>query len=164
MTIKSQNLLRSLLLIPYVAWGIALLFTYLISIWTDNPYTTNVFIEALVGVVSFYTIGIFLWGIPYTILALGLLLWSINKTAPTIYKLFLFSPLLFSILMVFEIVLVTFWPPQAPSFGSQVEFLPSILVVVIPSLIFGYGLVGIGTVIYKAIRHLNLIKTEGVAK
>ena len=164
MTIKPQNLLRSLLLIPYIAWGIALLFATLAPVSAENSHTTNVFFDALVGVVSFYTLGIFLWGIPYTILATGLLLWSINKSVATIYKLFFFSPILLSILMVFEIALITFWPPQAPSLEGKVEFLSSILVVVIPSLIFGYGLVGVSAIIYKAITHLNLIKTEGVAK
>ena len=164
MTIKPQNLLRSLLLIPYVAWGIALLFATLAPVSAENSQTTSGFFDALVGIVAFYTIGIFLWGIPYTILAVGLLLWSINKSAATIYKLFFFSPILLSILMVLEIALVTFWPPQTPSLEGKVEILSSILVVVIPSLIFGYVLVGVGAIIYKAIRHLNLIKNVGVAK
>jgi len=164
MTIKPQNLLRSLLLIPYVAWGIALSFAYLISASADNSHNTNTFFDVLTGIVSFYTIGIFLWGIPYTILAAGLLLWSINKSAPTIYKLFVFSPFLLSILMGVEIALVSFWPPQTLSLEAVTEFLPSILVVVIPSLVFGYGLVGIGAIIYKAITHLNLIRTEGVVE
>ena len=164
MTTKPQNLLRSLLLIPYVAWGITLLFATLFSVSAENSYTTNRFFDVIVGVASFYTIGIFLWGIPYTILVIGLLLWSINKSASTIYKLFFYSPFLLSILMTFEIALVSLWPPQAPSFEGKVEILSSILVVVIPSLIFGYGLVGVGAILYKAIRHLNLIGTEGVAK
>ena len=164
MITKPQNILRSLLLIPYVAWGIALLLSCQVFIPAENSHTTFAFFDILVGVVSFYTIGIFLWGIPYTILAVGLLLWSINKPALTIYKLFFFSPFLLSILMVCEIALISFWPPQVPSFESIMEFLSSIPVVVIPSLIFGYGLVGIGIIIYRIIKHKNLVKAEGVAK
>jgi hypothetical protein len=134
----------------------------MISVMAETSYNSNTFFDVLTGVVSFYTIGIFLWGIPYTILAVGLLLWSINKSASTIYKVFFFSPFLLSILIVFEIALVTFWPLQAPSLEGKGEFLSSILIVVIPSLIFGYGLVGVGAIIYKAIRRLNLIRTEGV--
>ena len=164
MITKPENLLRSLLLIPYVAWVIALLFAYSTSALAENSYITNSFFDAIVGVASFYTIGIFLWCIPYTILAVGLLLWSIKKSPSTIYKMFVFSPFLLSILMIFEIALVSFWPPQTTSFEGIVEFLSSILVVVIPSLIFGYGLVGVSAILYKAIKHLSLIRTEGVAE
>ena len=163
-TNKPQNLLRSLLLIPYFAWGITLLFVYLFSVIAQNSYTPNAFLDAFVGGASFYTIGIVLWGIPYTILALGLLLWSINKPTPNIYKVFIFSPFLLSILMAVEIALISFWPPQAPSLGGLMDFLSSILVAVIPTLIFGYGFVGVGSFLYKTIRHFNLIRNEGEAK
>jgi len=135
----------------------------MVTVSAENSYTANAVFDALAGVASFYAIGIVLWGIPYTILAVGLLLWSINKSAPTIYKLFIFSPFMLSILMAVEIALVSFWPPQAPSLEGGMEFLSSLLVVVIPSLIFGYGLVGVCAIIYKGIRYLN-IRTEGVAK
>lgn len=164
MITKLQNLLRSLLLIPYFAWGLALLFAYLVPVSAENSYTANAVLDVLTGVASFYAIGIVLWGIPYTILVVGLLLWSINKSAPAIYKLFIFSPFLLSILMTVEITLVSFWPPQALSLEGGMEFLSSLPVVVIPSLIFGYGLVGVGVTIYKAMKHLNLIRAEGVAK
>jgi len=164
MTTKPQNLLRSLLLIPYFAWGIALLFAYLVSVSAGNSYTPNAFFDALVGVASFYMLGIILWGIPYTILALGLLLWSINKPAPVIHKVFVFSPFLLSILTIIEIALISFWPLQAPSLEDSMGFLSSIIVAVIPTLVFGYGFVGAGSVLYKAARHLNFISIEGEAK
>jgi hypothetical protein len=164
MTTKSQNLLRSLLLIPYFAWGIALLFVYLVSASAGNSQTPNAFFGVLTGVASFYTLGIVLWGIPYTILALGLLLWSINKPAPGIHKVFVFSPFLLSVLTIIEIALISFWPLQAPSLEDSMNFLSSILVAVIPTLIFGYGFVGIGSLLYKAARHLNFISIEGEVK
>jgi hypothetical protein len=164
MITKPQNLLRLLLLIPYLAWGMTLLFVSLISASTGNSYTANAVFEALVGVASFYTIGIVLWGIPFTILAVGLWVWSINKPAPTIYKVFVFSPFLLSILTVVEITLISFWPPQAPSLEGLMDFLSYILVAVIPTLVIGYGFVGVGGILYKAMRHRNLIRTEGEAK
>jgi len=164
MTTKPQNLLRLLLLIPYLAWAIGLLFVSLISVSAGNSDTPNAFLEALTGVASIYTIGILLWGIPYTILTVGLLLWSIKKPAATIYKVLAFSPFLLSVLMVIEIALISFWPPQAPSLKDFMDFLSYILVAVIPTLIFGYGFVGVGGMIYKAMRHLNLIRTEAEAK
>lgn len=164
MITKPQNLLRLLLLIPYIAWGIALLFASSVKVLSDNLPTPNAFFDAFVGVASFYTIGIVLWGIPYTILAVGLLLWSINKPAPTIYKVLVFSPFLLSILTIVEIFLILFWPPQAPPFEDSMNFLSLILVAVIPTLTFGYGFVGMGSLLYKAARHLNFMSIKGEAK
>ena len=163
MITKSQNLLRLLLLIPYVAWGIALLFvSYNIS--ADNLPTPNGFIDTLTGVASFYTIGIVLWGIPYTILAAGLLLWSINKPALAIYKVLVISPFLLSILTIVEIALILFWTPQAPPLEDVIDFPSYIPVAVIPTLVFGYGFVGMGIILYKVMRNLNLIRIEENAK
>jgi len=113
------------------------------------------------GIASFYTIGIFLWGIPYTILVLGLLLWSIKKPAATIYKMFVFSPILLSILTLIEIALVLFWPPQTLSHESFTDFLSYFPLAIIPILVIGYGFVGIGIGIYKTMRYLNFMRIEG---
>ena len=164
MTTKPQNLLRSLLLVPYLAWGISLSFAYLVSGPAENLYTSNVFFDVLTGVTSFYAIGIVLWGIPYTILALGLLLWSIRKPVSIIFKVFVLSPLLLSILMVIEIVLISFWPIQTPTSENAMELLSSILVVTTPTLVYGYGFVGAGSVLYKIASRLNFISIEGEAK
>jgi hypothetical protein len=164
MITKPQNLLRLLLLIPYIAWGIALLFASSVNVSADNMPTSNAFVDAFVGVASFYTIGIVLWGIPYTILAVGLLLWSINKSALTIYKVLVFSPFLLSILTIIEFVLILFWPPQAPPLEDVMDFPSYIPVAVIPTLLYGYGFVGMGSLLYKAARHLNFISIEGEAR
>lgn len=155
MTTKPQILLRVFLLIPYFAWGIGLLFTSLVSATASNLSTINTFFEAIIGVVSIYTIGIVIWGIPYTILAVGLLLWSINKPAQIIYKVFVFSPLLLSILTAVEIALISFWPPQVLSIEGLMGFLSSLLVSIIPILIFGFVFVGVGSILYKSVRHLQ---------
>lgn len=164
MATKPQSLLRSFLLIPYLAWGISLSFAYLVSGPAGNLYASNAFFDALTGVTTFYSIGILLWGIPYTILALGLLLWSIKKPVSTIFKAFVFSPFLLSLLMIIEFVLISYWPPQAQFFGDSKYFLSSMLVAVLPSLLYGYGFVGVGTVLYQVARRLNFIRIEGEAK
>ena len=164
MTTKSKNLLRSLLLLPYFAWGIALLFVFLVNRLVGSLEVPSAFFNALMGIASFYTIGISIWGIPYTILIVGLVLWSINKPESNIYKVFFFSPLLLSILMVVEIALILFWPPPSPPSEDSMNFLSPILLAVIPSLVFGYGFIGVGFIIYKAMRRLNLITTEEEAK
>jgi hypothetical protein len=164
MITKPQTLLRSFLLIPYLAWGVSLLFAYLVSGSVGNLSTSNALFDALAGVTSFYAIGIILWGIPYTILALGLLLWSIKKSTSTIFKVFAFSPFLLSTLMVIEFALISFWPLQTQSLGDSKDFLSSMLVAILPSLIYGYGFVGAGSILYKFAKHLNFINIEGEAK
>lgn len=159
MKIKPQHLLRSLLLIPYFAWAIALLFALLGSATTRNSDASNALVDLFAGVTSFYTIGILLWGIPYTILTVGLFLWSLNRPASTIFTAFIFSPFLLSILMVMEIALVSFWPPQTLSMESLMDFLSYVLVAVIPTLLFGYGFVGLGVIIYKTMQRLGWIRT-----
>jgi len=155
MITKTQNLLRVLLLIPYFAWGIGLLFTSLVSASARNLPVINTFFEAIIGVASIYTIGIVIWGIPYTILAVGLLLWSINKPAQIIYKVFVFSPILLSVLTAAEIALISFWPPQVLSLEGLMGFLSSLLVSIVPTLIFGFVFVGVGSILYKSVRHLQ---------
>jgi predicted membrane protein len=158
MKIKPQNLLRFLLLIPYLGWGLALLSTFLISDITESLHITNSFLETLAIIVGIYAIGIILWGIPYTILTVGTLLWSRKKSAPAIYKVLLFSPLLLSLLMTVEVALVEFWPQQIFTPKWQ-DFLAYTSLVLVTSLTFGYVFVVVGLVIYKAIGRLNLLKT-----
>jgi hypothetical protein len=117
--IKSQNLLRLLLLTPYVAWGMAVLFSRLVYGPAKNPNTPNAILNALAGASTVYAVGIILWGIPYTLLALGLLIWSRKKSASVIYKVFLFSPVLLSLLMAVEAALVSFSPQQSTLINLQ---------------------------------------------
>jgi hypothetical protein len=160
MRIKSQNLLRLLLIIPYLAWGIALTCSLLISATASELSATYAFFDIFAGVTSFYAIGIIVWGIPYTALTLGLLLWSIQKPESTIYKVFALSPFFLAVLTLAEIVLIYFWPPQVFPLGGLTEFLSITLVVVIPTLLFGYAFVGIGILVYKAMGRLDLLRTE----
>jgi len=159
MNIKPQNFLRSLLLIPYIAWGIALLFSSLA--YRPDGNTPNAFLDTFAGFASFFTIAIIGWGIPYTILAVGLFIWSIKKPTPVIYKAFLISPILLSILTIVEVVYITFSPLQtAPSLADFQDFLSYTLLAVILTLILGYIFVGLGVIIYKAMGRLNLLRTE----
>ena len=159
MKIKSQNLLRLLLLTPYVAWGMAVLFSRLVYGPAENPNTPNAILNALAGASTVYAVGIILWGIPYTLLALGLLIWSRKKSASVIYKVFLFSPVLLSLLMAVEAALVSFSPQQSPLINLQ-NFLSYAAVLVVPSLAFGYVFIIVAFLFYKALNRLNMLKAE----
>jgi hypothetical protein len=164
MKIKPQTFLRFLLSIPYFAWAVALLFSLLLNGPARNTGIPNSLLDALTTVTSFYTIGIVIWGIPYTILTVGLLLWSRNKPAPAIYKVFLFSPLLLSGLTVVEVALISLLTSQAPSLEGVMDFLSFVLIAVIPTLLFGYVFVGVGVIINKAMKQFNLLRIEDESK
>jgi hypothetical protein len=66
--------------------------------------------------------------------------------------------------MIIEIVLISFWPLQTQSFGDSKDFLPSMLVAVLPTLFYGYCFVVAGSVFYKVARRLNFISIEGETK
>jgi hypothetical protein len=160
MTIKPPHLLRSFLLIPYLAWGLAFLLADFFSPMSENSTALGAVFNVLAGILSFYVVGIFLWGIPYTLLALGLLVWSVRKPARIIYKTLVFSPFLLALFMIAEVALVSFSPGQAPSLEGMKDFLSQILVVTIPSLAFGYFFVGVCLILYKAITYLISVNYE----
>jgi hypothetical protein len=159
MKIKSQNLLRLLLLTPYVAWGMAVLFSRLVYGPAENPNTPNAILNALAGAATVYAVGIILWGIPYTLLALGLLIWSRKKSASVIYKVFVFSPILLSLLTAVEAALVSFSSQQSILINLQ-NFLSYAAVLVVPSLAFGYFFIIVAFLLYKALSRLNILKAE----
>jgi hypothetical protein len=159
MKIKPQNLLRSLLAIPYLGWGIALLFVFAISTLNESFQISNSFLDTLQTIFGVYAVGIILWGIPYTLLALGLLVWSLKKSMAAIFKVFLFSPVILALLMAVEAALVAFLPSQVfPS--SANGFLSYLAVLTIPALAFGYTFILVAAGIYKALSILGQLKTE----
>jgi hypothetical protein len=110
-------------------------------------------------IAAVYAIGIILWGIPYTLLAIGLLIWSLKKSAPRIAKVFLFSPILLSILLAAETALITL-PSNEILATTPDEFLSYAGLLAALALIFGYALILFAFGIYKALNALHLIQAE----
>ena len=110
--IKPKTFLLSLLLLPYLAWVVAAVFS-LILIW-PLIYTIGILVSFLtedipilgksLGVLySFilvYVFGIVYWGVPYTLFAIGFFLWSKNKSSKKTYSTLLYSPLLLAFIPV----------------------------------------------------------------
>jgi len=160
MKIKPQNLLRSLLLLPYFAWGLALLFALVVNRLVAGPLAQNAFFEALAGLATVFSIAILGWGIPYSLLVVGLFLWSLNKPAPRIYRAILYSPLLLSILMAAEIVLIFISSSQTLSSPDLPGYFSGLLIAILPTLVLGYAFVGLAVLIYKSMSRRNLLGTE----
>lgn len=150
---KSQTYFRLALLFPYILWCFCALIFFLVSS-REIPEAWNV---ALMPI-SFYTFGILVWFIPYTILAVGMWIWSRGKSTSTLYKLALLAPILLSALMFVEVVLVSL---PAASVAEFAKDLPGQSALVGGfSLAFGYLCVGIAMGIFKLLQSKNLINEE----
>jgi hypothetical protein len=149
---KPKNFLRLTLLVPYILWGICLLIFYL------TRQITSAVWDILLMPVRIYTFGIILWFIPYTLLALGLLIWSRNKSTKAIYRIYSISPFLLLIFMILESIVVSM------NTGEMVDGMKSTLATSLSlgglSLIFGYVCVGIAIGLYKLLQTKNFIKEE----
>jgi hypothetical protein len=106
----------------------------------------------------FYTIGIILWLVPYTVLAVGMWIWSRSKSTATLYKAALLTPILLTVFMFLETVLISLPADSVMEFAEN-----AILAIVLMggfSLVFGYMCVGIALGIFKFLQTKNIIADE----
>lgn len=150
---KPQTYFRLALLTPYTLWALCALVAYLLS-----GQELSATWETVLMPVFFYAIGIILWFIPYTLLAIGMWIWSRKKSVLALFRAALVSPVLLGILMLIEGLLVNLPPSDmaqlARELPGQVAFLGGL------SLLFGYLCVGIALGIYKLLKARNIIAEE----
>ena len=151
---KHRTLFGLALFIPYLLWVVCALILVLLSLLEMSSEWGKI----LVMPFFIYAYGIFLWFIPYTLLALGMWFWSKGKTTKTLYRLALTAPILLSIFMIGEVVWaslpvdnVTELTQEIP---NQIIFLGGL------SLFFGYLCVGIAMGILKTLKAKNIIVEE----
>ena len=150
---KPRTFFGLALLIPYILWCICALIFFLVSSQEISETVT-----ILLMPISFYTFGILLWFIPYTVLAVGMWVWSRNKSTAALYKLALLAPILLSTLMLIEVVIVSL---PADSFTKLAkDLLGQSALVGVFSLVFGYLCVGIAMRLYKFLVSKSIIKEK----
>lgn len=150
---KPQTYFRLALLFPYVLWIVLALLAYLFSAQEASSGW-----DILLIPVMFYTIGIILWFIPYTLLAIGLWIGSRNKSVKTLYRLALIAPLLLFALMFIEVAIL-YQPARGnaeltEALTNQAALLGG------SSFIFGYLSVGIAAGVYKILEARKFILDE----
>jgi hypothetical protein len=151
---KIQTFIRLSLLFPYALWII--LASFMVVMSKVFPASESLPILSGMIMISFiYAFGILIWGIPYTILAIGLWIWSNKKPARTMMKVFAFSPLM---LAVFITVAMYFLIGVEDGISS--DFGESALALGVLSILFGYATIGIVAGIYKLLQTGNVIKQE----
>lgn len=141
------------LLTPYILWIVCALTAFLLS---GQEISTGW--DIVLMPVFFYAIGILLWFIPYTLLAVGLWIWSRNKPVPALFRAAMVAPVALGILMLLEGLLVNLPASDLAQLGRE---LPGQLAMLGGlSLLFGYFCVGIAWGIYKMLKSRNLIAEE----
>jgi hypothetical protein len=159
---KPQTLLRLSLIIPYLLWGISTIIMLVVNSVNTTAIDSNSIISALIYVPILYAFGIVIWGIPYTLLAVGLWLWSRGKSIQKAIKVFALAPIMLAILIAIEISAFSInWSDMGAGFSQNAaDFGASILAMGGLAIVFGYLSIGVVTGIYKVLTMLNFIKKE----
>jgi len=159
---KPHTLLRLSLVIPYLLWGISMIIVMIVSSSNSTAFDSNSFINVLLYIPMLYAFGIIIWGIPYTLLAVGLWLWSRGKLVRKTIKVFALSPIMLAMLIAFEISALSInWHDIRAGFSqNSADFGTSVLAMAGIALVFGYLSIGVVAGIYKVLTMLNLIKAE----
>ena len=152
---KTPTFLRLSLLAPYILWGLLAGGFALVSEKLPTM-ETRLIVEIIAAVVFFYTIGIVIWGVPYTVLAIFLWLWSINKSSKRMGRVFAFSPLLMTLLVAVEMIVIYLLQRE----GASPDFGQTVAVVSLLSIPFGYLLIGVVAGIYVLMRKIDFIKVD----
>jgi hypothetical protein len=153
---KPRTFFGLALLTPYLLWVICVLILILLSL-LDTPSDWG---DILVIPFFYFAFGIFLWFIPYNLLAIGMWFWSRGKTTKVLRRLALTSPVLLSLFMVGVVLWMSF--PIESLLELTMEVPSQLAVLGGFSLFFGYVCVGIAFGIYKILEAKNLI-TEGTS-
>ena len=154
---KPKPVLLTLLFLPYLIWVLAVPF---ITMRLDSTLQSIIAMFSIV-----YTIGIVFWGIPYTILVIGILFWSRNKSAKEIYALLSRSPLLLALITAAEffIAYCYFVITSKIAFSPLADFFTLIwysLLAIVGIFVYGYAFMFLSKGLYKTFEHFKIIKNE----
>ncbi len=153
---KQQTFLKLALLFPYALWAVGVLITILVPSQPDAAENWNLMLLPVI----FYVLGIFVWIVPYTILAVGLWLWSRGKAAKQIAKVFAFSPIMLAVLIALLLLPLSMDENLAATGLSNLslEFAASVVGMAGFALAYGYFCIGMIVVIYEILKRLQVIK------
>lgn len=168
---KTRTYLRLALLIPFLVWGICVLF-FVIWSATDNsgPVTNeSTILGMILWAILFYVFGIIGWFLPYLLLSIVLLVWSFRSRVQTLMKVFAWSPVVMAGLIVIFLSMISAstqdWDMfQSNPLANSQNFFGSPLWFVLLTLVWGYICVGLGFGLYEILRRRGFIKDEATAE
>jgi len=149
---KHRRLFGFALFFPYLLWVVSILVTNLAA-----PQEASDIWNYLLLPVMYYAVGVIFWFIPYTLLAIGMWIWSKNKSATSLRKIGVLAPIIFTILVIIEISILLSSNTGTTGWDELIGFFALLITC---SLFFGYLFVGITLVIFKVFQSQNLITEE----
>jgi hypothetical protein len=150
---KQKTFFGLALLFPYMLWVFCALVVFILSSRELSATWNSVLMPF-----GIYTFGIVLWFIPYTLLAIGMWVWSRNKPIQAIFKAGLLAPFFLVLLVSIEVIVFAFGTGGINEiFNNTVN---EALALGIFSLIFGYLCVGVVLGLYKFLLFRNIVKEE----
>ena len=151
---KPLTYFRLALLFPYLLWCIL---AVLSSLLTSLEYTSTAW-EYMLLPLMIYVLGVIFWVAPYTILAVGMWIWSRKKSTEALRKLALLAPVLLAVLMVIESTLMSL------PYESMTELVTDILKQGLLwggfSLLFGYLCVAAALGMFKFLQSKGFVVEE----
>jgi hypothetical protein len=166
---KTGTYLRLSLLIPFLVWGVCLLFLIVASTFPANELVSSkltTITDLVFLFFMFYVFGIILWFFPYLLLSLILLFLSVRVQARAALKAFALSPIAMTILTIAVLDLMATSASGdgailSNSLAGDQDFISLNILALTFSLIWGYICVGIGFGIYKLLQRSRTIRDEG---
>lgn len=149
---KPRTYFRLALMFPYLLWCICALVLFLLSSQETTAW------DLVLVPFMIYVFGIILWLVPYTILAVGMWIWSRHKSTAALYRLALLAPALLVLLMVIESMLISL--PVSSIAQLVKDSLEQAMTLGSFSLLFGYLCVAVALSIFKFFQAKGLIAEE----
>lgn len=150
---KPQTCLRLTLLAPYLLW-VVLAWTVILLDRSSQSMDPGIIYNVFLTAANLYMIGIVIWILPYTILAVSLWLWSKGKSPEETARFFAFSPLIMAFLVALEMGLLSIsWGGGVSSdFGAAVAAIAGL------AILFGYLMIGMVAGMYKILSLVRVIR------
>ena len=149
---KPRTYFRLALMFPYLLWGICASGLFLLTSLESTA------LDFLLLLFMIYVLGIILWLVPYTLLAVGMWIWSTNKSTAALYKLAVIAPVLLVALMLIESALMSL--PAKNIAELTMDSLEQAVTLGAFSLLFGYLCVGATLGMYKFLQAKGLVAQE----
>lgn len=161
---RAKTYARLSLLIPFLVWGILLLYWVVagsIPSGASDPGVSTAAGDWIGRAVAFYVIGILFWILPYLLLGLILFFLTFLWEPRIMARVFVFSPFAMTVLTLAVTTLISFQAPWTGAASYSLQDLASFnILVTVFILIWGYLCVGLGFGGYKLFQRLRIITDE----
>jgi hypothetical protein len=165
---KAKTYARISLLIPFLVWGVCLLYVLVTNAITpeqlDSFFSTPA-VDWISRFIFYYVFGIIIWLLPYLLLFAILFGLTFSKQVNSLLYFFLLSPFAMAILVILEnaaflLILPDLSASTSTAASGMNYSIASFIAFGAISIVWGYICVGIGFGIYKLLQRFGLLQKE----